>query len=574
MAARAFLAVLVVLSWGCSRPSYSVLLVTLDTTRADALGAYGNRSGITPHLDRLAIEGVVYERAFTVAPLTLPAHASMFTGLAPPRHGVRDNGLGALPPSATTLAERARDEGYQTAAFLGSVVLDQGFGLEQGFERYEAPARVFWRKGMGYAERSAGEVADLAIEWLRSRDPARPFLLWAHLWDAHAPYEPPAEFLQRAGGNPYLGEVSAADHALGRILDELERSGALADTFVIAVSDHGEAFMEHDEFSHGAFVWNTTLRVPLIVRRPDGEDAGLRVRAITSVVDVFPTVLHAMGLEADEDGLDGQDLLEDEPGEERGAYFESYYGYFGYGWHPLAGWLDRRGKYIHSCEPLYFDLESDPEEGRDLSRERGKELEPYRQALVAVERAPALAPAVEDPLDPVLRSSLQALGYAALAGSRVEMPAPLAVLERPSPHARAKEQLEVQEGEGLLANERYAEAEAQFSSIVSDNPGNLFAWDRLALCRMRSGRHAAAIEPLEHVLAEGPGHAESWVYLGTCLLVTGDHERSLAAFARALEIDRNHPQALGGIVNALEEAGLAAQAAPFRERFEAVQGRP
>src|SRR6185503_2089406 len=187
---------------------------------------------------------------------TLPAHASMLTGLAPPRHGVRDNGVAALPQSARTLAEHAKGAGYQTAAFLGSVVLDQGFGLEQGFERYEAPARAFFNgPSMGYAERSAADVATLAVNWLKARDRERPFFLWAHLWDAHAPYAPAPELKKKAGGNDYLGEVLACDLAVGRLLAALREDGSFDSTLIVVLADHGEAFAEHGEVSHGPFVW-------------------------------------------------------------------------------------------------------------------------------------------------------------------------------------------------------------------------------------------------------------------------------------------------------------------------------
>jgi arylsulfatase A-like enzyme len=561
------------LAWlpACSRPRHSLLLITLDTVRADALGAYGGPSGLTPNLDRLAQEGLVFERASSVAPLTLPAHASLLTGLVPPRHGLRDNGLGRLPESAVTLAEHARAAGFQTAAFLGSVVLDAGFGLEQGFERYEAPARPFQQRTLGYAERPAREVVDLALEWLRALDSERPFFLWLHFWDAHSPYEPAPEFRARAGNNPYLGEIAAIDQALGRVLAELRGRGWYDSTTVIAVADHGEAFLEHDELSHGAFVWETTLWIPLIVRRP-GEDPG-RFTGRVSIVDVFPSALSAMGIELERQeraSLDGRELLES-PGR---AYFESYYGYLNYGWHPLAGWIAGDEKYVHSSQPVLFDLAEDPGEERDRLAQEPEAAERARAELTRLGQAPVLVPDPQLGLEPELLRSLQALGYGALGRQDANVPAPLAYLELPSPLGRAPEQLRFQEAQGLIAGEKYGQAEALLSTIVQENPDHLFAWDRLALCRLRGGRFADAIPPLERVLAAGPGRADSWTYLGACRLALGEEERALEAFARALALEPNHVQALGGIVNMLEDAGLSAQARPFRERFEAVQSRP
>jgi len=556
---------------------HSVLLVTLDTTRADALGAYGRSPSVTPNLDQLATEGVVFERAFTTAPLTLPAHTSMMTGLFPPRHGVRDNGIAALPQAATTLAERARTAGFQTAAFLGSVVLDLGFGLEQGFDRYEAPARRFYQgPTMGYSERPAIEVAALASSWLEARDPRRPFFLWVHLWDAHSPYEPGPDLLEHAGGDPYLGEVAACDVALGRILATLRAGQWLDSTLIVVVADHGEAFGEHDEVSHGAYVWNTTLHVPLILRLPSSDDAGERVREIASVVDVYPTALEAMGLELGKDeagAIDGVSLLGPGPNAKRGVYFESYYGFVSYGWHPLTGWLDRDGKYIHSRRPLFFDFERDPGEEHDLLAQRAGKLAAYREAITALAGAPVLALDAEG-IDPELKRSLQAVGYAAVADASTGLPDPLSNLELADPHERTAEQLEIQRAQGRIAAGDHASAEVTLEALVRANPRNLFAWDRLALCRMRMQRFAEAIGPLERVLAEGPGQADTWSYLGACRLVLGEDQKALAAFTSALELDPYHVQALGGLLHIMEGAGLVEQAAPFRKRFEAVQSRP
>jgi len=555
----------------------SVLLVTLDTVRADALGAYGREPSLTPNLDRLAAEGVLFEQAYSVAPLTLPAHASMLTGLFPPRHGLRDDGLAPLPSAAVTLAERALEQGYQTAAFLGSAVLDEGFGLEQGFERYEAPARRFYQQpGLGGAERPAQQVAELASQWLRARDPERPFFLWAHLWDAHAPYQPSADLFERAGGDPYLGEVAADDVALGRLLATLRNQHLDDSTLVIVVGDHGESFLDHQEFSHGAYVWNTTLKVPLILRHAGGEDAGRRVATIASVADVYPTALAAMGIalsDGERRALDGVSLFEAPPGELRGIYFESYHGYFAYGWHPLTGWLDRKGKFVHSASERFYELDSDPLEEHDLAVERGSALRVYREQIEAVSQAPALARDAEG-VDPELRRALQAVGYSALSGEGAHAPGVLERLELPDPAEGTAEQLDYQRAMGLLETGSLAAAETPLRRIVSDNPGHLAAWRGLALCRMRANRHAQAIDPLEYVLSRGPGNADTWADLGACRVVTGQEEKAVAAFTHALEIDPNQVQALGGLLQLMEGAGLGSKAAPLRERFQAAQSRP
>jgi len=271
---------LLAMACGDAQPApRSALLITLDTTRADVLGPYGGPPGLAPTIERMAREGVVFERAYSVAPLTQPSHASMMTGLWPPVHGVRENGLNALPPAAETVAERARARGLQTAAFVAAVVLDAAFGLDQGFDTYVGPARKGESTTSHVAELPGDVVVDRALAWLSARERRKPFFLWVHLFDPHGPYTPPPAY-QRQGRNEatslYAGEVSFADAQVGRLLDALRADGTLEETFVLLVADHGEAFGEHGEPTHGAYVWDTTLHVPLILRYPHGARAGER----------------------------------------------------------------------------------------------------------------------------------------------------------------------------------------------------------------------------------------------------------------------------------------------------------
>src|SRR6185503_9303787 len=261
---RAIALGVLVLAAGCGQEERrSALLVTLDTTRADALSCYGNREPTTPVLDSLAKDGVAFDAAHTVMALTLPAHTSMLTGLAPLRHGLRDNGVAALPEAAQTIAARAHAAGIDTAAFVSSVVLDDDFGLDQGFDVYSVPVRRGATERAHGAERPARATIDAALAWLAGRDSARPFFLWVHLYDPHHPYTPSAPFAERFS-SPYLGEVAAMDHELGRLFDDLRARGLLERTFVLALADHGEAFGEHGELTHGTYCYETTLHVPLI----------------------------------------------------------------------------------------------------------------------------------------------------------------------------------------------------------------------------------------------------------------------------------------------------------------------
>ena len=548
----------------------SAVLVTFDTTRVDALGCYAEGLTLTPNLDLLAREGVVFDAAHTVAPLTLPAHASMLTGLYPPRHGLRDNGVAALAPAAETLAERARAAGLQTAAFVGAAVLDPGFGLDQGFEVYDAPRREVVQADDHYVARTGHATVERAVAWLAGRDRGRGFLLWVHLWDPHEPYDAAPPFVARARGNAYLAEVAAADDAFGALMLALEREDVLDETLVIAVADHGEAFLEHGELSHGTYLWQTTLHVPLVVRAPGA--AARRVEQPVSVADVAPTIAAALGLAPPAPGLepDGADLLAEPLPADRGLYLESCYGFLNYGWSPLYGWLDGSWKLIQGPAPRLFAWRADGDEERDLHAARPGEA---GRALAALARvAAARPPWGDDPGEPgepgaALRAAVAALGYAAAGDPPSDVPGPTELAGLPDPLERTAEQLALQEAMAALDAGRLAEAHAAFARVAAQSPRNVWARERAAVALVRAGRFPEAEQQLRALLAEFPRRADSWCQLGACLLAGGRHGEALAAFQQALALDRGHAQALLGAIHSLERLGRGAEAAPLRARL-------
>ena len=540
----------------------SAVLITLDTTRADALGCYGNARSSTPNLDRLAAEGVRFERAYAVAPLTLPSHTSMLTGLYPPRHGVRSNGPLPAPSSAATLAELASRAGLETAAFVSAAVLDARFGLAQGFARYDAPVKAKGAQAQ-YEERPGAETVARAADWLESCD-GTPFFLWVHLFEPHAPYAPPAEFQGPAFGEPYLGEVAAADRAVGRLLEALESAGAGETTTVVVVGDHGEALGDHGEVSHGSLCYDATLHVPLIVRPAGGLGAGATEARVVSVADVFATLAAALDLSGVDAG-DGQDLLASAAGPDRGVYFECYSGYVSYGWSPLAGWIDARGKYLHSSVPELYDLTADPREERNLFTDAAA-VEPYRAAIARVAEAPALALDAAPLDDPELMAGIRALGYAAEARDVRTLPHPLAPSDRPAPAARAHEEGELHEAGELVRRGACDRARVILDRLSAENPHNLFALDMLAHCLQKSGETAQAIAMLQRLLAEDPPWPDSYQRLGTLLLAEGRADEALEAFAGGLSAEPDHAACLLGLARALEELGRNEEAAHARER--------
>ena len=555
----------------------SAVLITLDTTRADAV-RFDQPAGPTPQLAALAAESVVYRRARTVAPLTLPAHASMMTGLWPPQHGVRDNGRAPLPQSAVTLAERAREAGLETAAFVAAVVLDAGFGLDQGFDVYDVPAHA---PGLGPAQTTAAvarrggeEVVDAALAWLAGRDPARPFFLWVHLFDPHAPYAPPAGCLERAGGDPYIGEVSAADAAVGRLVSALRERGALDRAVLVVAGDHGESRGEHGEPTHGAYCYEAVMRVPFLVRHPDGTRAGEVSDEIVSVADVGPTLCEALSLAPLDDGAGGVSLLGPvDPG--RGVYLESYYGYLNYGWSPLAGWVDARGKYLQSSAPELYDPLCDPAEGTNLAGERPGERERYRAALAGALAAPRLAAGATAERDPAVLESLRQLGYPVApdtSGDSGSLPGPLEPSDRPSPLSRRGE-LEIFNGALSLAERGQLDrAILELEGLTAENPENHLALDFLSSWLVARGRCDEARPLLETLVRSGAAGANAHNNLAGCLERAGEPEAALCHYRRARALDPHHVQTLRNLARVLEQAGEREEAASLRAEVERVTG--
>jgi len=536
-------------------PRPSAILITLDTTRADALGCYGGTTP-TPHLDRIAGEGVLYESARTTAPLTLPAHASMMTGLYPVRHSVRDNSLTPLPESARTLAEAAAEAGYETAAFVAAAVLDRGLGMAQGFDVYDQPARP-QRTSVTthFQERNAAQVVAAVRSWLAERDPERPCLLWVHFFDPHLPYAPPGF---RGGEGGYTAEVAYMDAAIGELRAALEEDGWLDRSLVVVVGDHGEGLGDHGESTHGTLCYDSTLRVPFLVRYPDGHRAGERSAEITSVVDVLPTVAEALSLPVPET-IDGRSLYRRRVDDDRGVYFETYYGYLQYGMSPIVGYADARAKLLFGPEAEL--RETTPDE--PIADADADELERYLRAVREVAARERLAPA--GAVDETLLSRLRALGYSTSGGAAREFPEPLEPTGLPDIRKRRAQLEWVYDALGLAEAGRYEEAITILRRVVRRNDRNAHARDWLATYLIHVGRLDEAIPVLEAMLEDGMERASVHNNLGHCRLEGGDAERAFAHFRRAHELDPSNPMIPPNVALALEKLGRKEEARRFLE---------
>jgi len=404
---------------GCGEPSRPpvdrLVLVTIDTLRADRVGAYGDARAHTPNLDALATAGVRFATAISPALLTLPSHASIMTGLDPPAHAVRDNSLFSLSPAIPTLAEHLRAAGYATGAFVAAFVLDSRFGLARGFDRYDDDVDQRAAAGaLSFAERPGDAVVDAALGWLQSA-PER-FFLWVHLYDPHADYSPPPRFARLVPGDPYAGEIAFADAQVGRLLAGIRRRFGIDSLAVLVTSDHGESLGEHDEETHTLTIYDATQHVPMLLYAP-GLPVGGVVREPVRSIDVAPTLLDLAGAAALPD-VRGRSLLDLARGRRdapRVAYIEAIEPQLAFGWSPLIGIRTAEYKYIRAPRPELYDLANDPGELRNLAAqepERAAESE-ARLAALELETRPTTPPpaGAASGLDAAERARLERLGY-------------------------------------------------------------------------------------------------------------------------------------------------------------------
>jgi choline-sulfatase len=536
----------------------NVVVVTVDTLRRDHLAPYGAALD-TPAASRLAREGVVFERAVSHVPLTLPSHSSIFSGLYPLHHGVRDNAGFVLGKDVRTLAERLRENGYQTAAVVGSYVLAARFGLAKGHDVYDDAFDYgeIERRSLTEVERPAVRVVDRAVDWLRrGRRAGRPFYLWVHLYDPHDPYAPPEEFRRRAR-TPYAGEVLYADSQVARLLGELDGLGLRRRTAVLYLADHGESLGDHGEATHGIFLYGSTLDVPLLIAPPSGGapgllPAGLRVRGLARLVDVAPTVLDLVGLPVPP-GIDGTSLLPlvaDEAGTAAGttaaadalagpvSYAESYYPRFHHAWSELVLLETERWRSIRAPQPELYDRHTDPNDADNVyDRQRA-----VSATLAAELELMAPTKAGDEPkpgeIDPEALERLRALGYVG-AGTGVARSGPL-----PDPKDRVGLLQDVQRAQGLRDAGRLDEAVRLLEDVARRDPDNPEVSFTMATVQFRRKNFDAAIAAGRRTLELNPRDAVAVLDLALAYQAAGRTDDAIAGFEHVLELLPENVKAL------------------------------
>ena len=503
--AVAALAAAVLWSIGCSRGADAelrvpdgtpIVLISVDTLRSDRLPAYGYDGVDTPAIDRLRRDGILFERAYTHVPLTLPAHTSLLTGRLPPDHGVRDN-LGYTVDATKTplLQQTLREAGYATGAGVSAFVLRRATGIGAGFDLYEDNIEIgsdAGHTGVQTIQRPGGETVNAVRPWLRSVAD-RPFFLFFHIFEPHTPYDPPAEYAARYPA-PYDGEVAAADDAVGDLLDELRSLGVYDQALIVFLSDHGEGLGDHGESEHGLFLYRSTLQVPLIIKLPRAERAGETVADPVQLIDVYPTVVSALGLPLAQD-LQGIPLLarsRPEP-EDHPIYAETFFPRLHFGWSDLAALIVGRYHFIEAPEPELFDLLQDPDEIDNLvGSEPALEVE-FRNSLARFDRS------LDEPAatDPETRRRLAALGYVGGAVTTDDE-----VL--PDPKAKIEILAEIRRAYQLYADRNYNAAVLAYRQIIDENPKIEDAWDYLAMSHLGLGRLEQAISVYQAAVEQIP----------------------------------------------------------------------
>lgn len=550
----------------------NVLLVTIDTLRADALGSYGGRAA-TPNLDRLAAEGIRYTFAHAHAVVTLPSHASIMTGRYPFEHGVRDNSGFRLDDSADTLAEILKRNGYATGAFVGAFPVDRRFGLAQGFDVYDdVGGREVAQGDFRFTERNAEAVVAPALEWI-GRQQGRWFA-WVHVFDPHSSYSPPAPFDAQYADNAYAGEVAYVDQALGPLLDAARRGGRPAT--VIVTSDHGEGLGDHGELTHGVFAYEPTLRVPLIVASVAGERAGGvsdgRGDGFTSDVpvahiDILPTIAQLLGIEAP-GSLPGRSLLAAPAGGDgaRATYFEAMTPMISRGWAPLAGVLAGREKYIDLPVEELYDLARDPGETVNLV---AKAPDRARTLAAELRRFDAELPGEARTETAEVRERLQALGY--VSGSAA--PRKAAFTAEDDPKNLIDVDRLMMEGIALNRRGRHADAVNAYRQVIARRPDMSLAYLRLAFVQWDAGAPRDAIATLREGLGRLGPQIDLEIRLGTYLAETGAVAEAIPMLERVTKADPGNSEGLNALGIAYARAGQGAKALATFERALAANPR-
>lgn len=544
----------------------NVLLVTLDTTRADRLGCYGYPKAKTPNLDYLASNGVRFSHAYSPVPLTCPSHCSILTGTYPLFHQVRNNGTYYLAPELKTLPEALKEKGLKTAAFVSSFTVDSRFGLDQGFDVYDdqlSPDQTF--KALT-SERKADKVFASFSRWL-DENTIHPFFVWVHFFDPHLPYDPPSPYREQFPDTPYDGEIAYMDFYVGKILDKLREQDLLANTLIILAGDHGEAFGEKQEKGHGVFIYESTMRVPLIFYAESCLPTGEVIEARVRLIDIMPSILDMLDttLPKDIQGVSLLPFMEGKKKDDLSSYIESYYPRENFGWSELVGLIDGEWKYIKAPQEELYDLKQDPREEKNLIQEERKIVQEKRDKLEdIIQNSVSPLVAGKRKLSAEERDRLRSLGYIASSEGPSQG-------DFPDPKDRIEELLLIQQAEAYEVEDRIEEAAAIYEKIIDLRPNVATSYVNLALMKARMMKLDETIQILEQGIEKLPNSEVLLSRLGHTFMAVGRLKKALDAFDRVLKNNPRHFDALLGSAWMFDLMGQKENALAYYQKALAIE---
>jgi choline-sulfatase len=522
----------------------NVVLITLDTTRADRMGFLGSKRGLTPYLDALARQSVIFSRAYAQVPLTTASHTAILTGTFPQYNHVNDFGI-PLRADLPYLPDLLHQRGYRTGAFVASLILDPNAGLAPGFDRgfdvYAAGYHVRRNREDRYKsmEKRAGDVVAQAVQWLDKKSNV-PFFLWVHLYDPHDPYDPPMPYKTRYATALYDGEIAYTDSAVGQLLTFLRTRGLFDGTLIAVMADHGEGLGEHGEQTHGIFLYDETIHVPLLFKMPAGRSAGKQISNRVSLVDVAPTIMKTIGLEIPStvqgralNELMGQSSAGSATLEDRPAYAETDYSHRAFGWSSLRAL--RMGKYLYvkAPGPELYDQSADPKASRNLAANRKAVSDTMAAQLEEFRRKTATDATTLTSLDPEQAQKLQALGYVASDANRTESNASA------DSGADPKDKIDIANllHDAILDVEegRYQSAIPRLERVLADQPGMSIAQMQLGVAQARLKNYDKAVAPLRKAVELLPESSMGHYELGLALFETGDWKSAAPEFEAAVK---------------------------------------
>ena len=563
-----------------AQPALNVVLITIDTLRADHVGCYGYKQIKTPNIDGLAADGTRFARAFAVVPVTLPSHTTMLTGTYPMLSGMHDFSVNKLSPTQPTLASVLKQAGYATGAVIAAAVLDSRFGLNQGFDFYydHFDFSRLDEKNLEDMERPGNEVADVALEWLAktwlAKNSPKKFFLWMHLYDPHFPYNPPEPYKHEYADRPYDGEIAFADAQVGRLVHHLKEKGIYENTVIVLAGDHGEGLGEHGEKTHGFFIYNATMHVPLIIRVP-GSPGGRTVAEPVSLVDLMPTMLGAVGVEVPAQ-VQGKSLLARVGGgdaemaeRDRSVYGETFLPRLHFNWGELRGAENSKYHFIDAPRPELYDLAKDPGETHNLLGEKKAVAEEMRAKLAGMIRDYSAGKELAEKtgLDPALMERLKALGYAAFSGGSDPS---MSSRELPDPKDRIEAYEEFSDAMAASQHGRYEESIEKLKGVIKTEPNSVPGHYMQGLNYYRLKMYSEAAAELQKTVELSPDYALAFFNLGMAQAHAGQSDAAIGALQRALELDgTNFDAAFNLGVAYLQKRELEQAADAFRKSVKA-----